>query len=114
LEPAQVFDKLFHGVLRLRTTVGVRHLQLAFGERLYLMWVFRHFEILPIQVLSGRACELIADLVARPRTSQPGAVFFSGQPVIGTVERMPQPGDAPPDGGPGKVQSSSPVAWSRR
>ncbi len=110
-----MLQKLRAGVLRLRTPLGVRYVQPTFSERLYLLWVFRHFAHLPAQVLTGRAQALVTDLFSPQRSSQPGAAaFFSDQPIIGTVERMPQPGESPAPAGNGAVRDRAGMAWGRR
>ena len=48
------FEKLFSGVLCVLTPLGPRYIKPSFGQRIYLLWVFRHFHILPLQVLNSR------------------------------------------------------------
>ena len=43
-------SKLRWGVLRLVTPVGPRYVRPAFWERVYLLWVFRNFSVLPQNV----------------------------------------------------------------
>jgi hypothetical protein len=106
-----VIQKLRAGVLRLKTPLGVRHVQPTFAERLYLMWVFRHFGSLPPQVLSRRAQALVSELFSPQRAG--GAAGYSDEAVIGTVERIPQPGSVPaPAAQP--LAAREDVAWSRR
>ncbi len=40
-------DKLSAGVLRVLTPVGPRYIKPQFSQRIYLLWIFRHFEMLP-------------------------------------------------------------------
>jgi len=80
--------KLSSGVLRVLTPLGPRYIRPSFKQRLYLMWTFRHFDVLPLQVLSPRQRQLIEDLCAQQRfvsVSSDG----SDAPVLGTVERRP-------------------------
>ncbi len=85
--------KLRWGVLRLLTPVGPRYLLPSFLERLYLIWVFRHFEVLPQQVLSRHTQSLIDNLCARNhRGSNHFLYAITDQPLIGTVERLATPG----------------------
>ena len=82
--------KLSAGVLRIVTPLGPRYIKLTFSQRLYLAWVFRHFEILPLQVLSNRQQALIDALCAQQQ-------FLAIHPadtvediaIIGSVERRP-------------------------
>jgi hypothetical protein len=110
-----VIEKLRCGVLRLKTPLGVRYVQPTFRERLYLLWVFRHFSDLPTQVLTEKAQALVTNLFSQGRSSQPGAAaFFSDQPIIGTVERMPQPGESPTPASEATIRAREGVAWERR
>ena len=47
-------EKLASGVLRVLTPLGPRYLQPSFAQRLYLLWVFRNFQTLPVKVLTSR------------------------------------------------------------
>jgi hypothetical protein len=107
-----LFEKLHSGVLRMKTPLGVRHVQPTLVERLYLMWVFRHFQSLPLQVLSRRAQAVVSELFSPARAERAG--FYTDQPVIGTVERIPQPGGLPPAASSNPVAAREGVAWSRR
>ena len=109
----KVISKLRWGVLRLVTPVGPRYVQPTFWERVYLLWVFRHFEGLPQNVLSGRARRLIEDLCMRQHSGAHGFLYaITDQPVIGTVERVPQFGLEEAQPGEAK-RVTSPAAWSR-
>ena len=50
-----LLDKLSAGVLRVLTPLGPRYIKPTFSQRLLLIWIFRHFEMLPLQVLSQLA-----------------------------------------------------------
>jgi hypothetical protein len=58
-------EKLFFGVLRVLTPLGPRYLTPSLAERLYLLWIFRNFETLPIKVLSPRQQRCIEAMCAR-------------------------------------------------
>ena len=83
--------KLSAGVLRVVTPLGPRYIKLTFSQRLYLTWIFRHFEILPLQVLSNRQQALIDALCGQQQ-------FLALHPtervediaIIGSVERRPR------------------------
>jgi hypothetical protein len=82
--------KLSAGVLRVVTPLGPRYIKLTFSQRLYLVWIFRHFEMLPLQVLSNRQRALIDALCVQQQ-------FLATHPtdaveefaIIGSVERRP-------------------------
>jgi hypothetical protein len=83
-------EKLFDGVLRVLTPLGPRSIRPAFLERLLLLWIFRHFQVLPMQVLSPWQRTLVESLCAGQRfvsSSQPDGREL---PVLGTVERRPR------------------------
>jgi len=85
-----LLDKMSAGVLRVLTPLGPRYIKLTFSQRLLLIWVFRHFEMLPLQVLSHWQQSLIDALCIQQQFiamhSVNGVEEF---PVIGTVERRP-------------------------
>ena len=59
--------KLRHGVLRIATPVGPRYVRPPFSQRAYLLWMFRNFNVLPVQVLNAKQQELVAQLSADDR-----------------------------------------------
>src|SRR6476620_1789739 len=85
-----LLDKLSAGVLRVLTPLGPRYIKLTFSQRLLLVWIFRHFEMLPLQVLSHWQQALIDALCIQQQFI---AMYSVGEsenfPVIGTVERRP-------------------------
>jgi hypothetical protein len=80
-------EKLIDGVVRILTPIGPRYIRLTFSQRLYFLWIFRHFDKLPQQVLSARQQKFIDELcvehhfIALPSTME--------APIIGTLERIP-------------------------
>jgi len=89
-------DKLSAGVLRILTPLGPRYVKLTFSQRLLLIWVFRHFEILPLQVLSNWQQSLIHALCVQQQFIALHLVSSDNDfPVIGTVERR-RPVDVDP------------------
>jgi hypothetical protein len=83
-------ERLLWGVLRVLTPLGPRYLSPSFLERVYLLWTFRNFTILPVVVLSRRQQELVNRLCAQQKfvcLSFENGVFE--QPLIGTVEGLP-------------------------
>lgn len=86
LSRASMTDKLHRGVVEILTPIGPRYLQLTFWQRVYFLWIFRHFSTLPQQVLGRGSVNRIEGLCAR----QSFVKFAHGAeeaPVIGTVER---------------------------
>jgi hypothetical protein len=45
-------EKLFAGVLRVLTPLGARYINPTLAQRIYLLWIFRHFNVLPLPVLT--------------------------------------------------------------
>jgi hypothetical protein len=103
------------GVLRLVTPLGPRYIRPRFLERVYLIWVFRNFRVLPQQVLSRTARSLIEELCTR-QNARPNGFIYSiiDQPVVGTVERNPQPDSEYAPARSRRITGASAVAFSRR
>lgn len=83
-------DKLSSGVLCVLTPLGPRYLKPpSFAQRVYLLWMFRHFQTLPLQVLSPRQRRLIEALCAQQHfvAFSPGDEWDA--PILGIVERRP-------------------------
>ena len=83
-------NKLSVGVLRVQTPVGPRYISPTFFQRLLLIWIFRHFEVLPLQVLTHWQQSLINALCVQQQfVAVPPVSDGEDIPVIGTVERRP-------------------------
>ena len=81
------WERFSAGVLRVLTPLGPRYIRPSPIQRLYLLWIFRHFSRLPQQVLSSRQRELIDRLCSEQlSTSQ---IDYRESPIIGTIERQP-------------------------
>lgn len=81
-------EKLSSGVLRVLTPLGPRYLNPSFVQRLHLIWVFRHFETLPVKVLNGRQRRMIENMCANNQfVSIDLAVDYA--PLLGTLEQRP-------------------------
>ena len=88
--PGMWIEKLAAGVVRVQTPIGPRYVMPSFRQRVYLVWMFRNFHILPHAVLSGRQQRLIDRLCAEQRfASMAYADGMDEVPVIGTIERRP-------------------------
>jgi hypothetical protein len=84
-------EKLSAGVLRLLTPMGPRYIKPAMLQRIYLLWIFRHFEMLPLQVLSHRQQRLIDALCAEHEfISLPHSIGLEDAPILGTLEWRPR------------------------
>jgi hypothetical protein len=79
-------EKLSAGVLRILTPLGPRYLKPSLAQRVYLLWVFRHFEKLPLQVLTARQQRLIRSLWAEQRFV---SLLHDEAAILGTLERRP-------------------------
>jgi len=81
-------EKLSEGVVQVQTPIGPRYLMLSFFQRLYFLWMFRHFPILPVTVLTRSQQRVIDRLCSEQRfVSMAYAAGMEDAPVIGTLER---------------------------
>ena len=102
-----MIDKLAAGVVQIQTPIGPRYVMPSFLQRVYFLWVFRHFPVLPHAVLSGRQQRLIDRICSEQVfASLPYVDGLDEAPVIGTVERRPVRGAWP-------LPSRRPVADER-
>ena len=89
-------DKLADGVVQVQTPIGPRYLMLSFLQRIYFLWVFRNFPILPHAVLSGRQQRMIDRMCSEQVfASLPYVDGMDETPVIGTIEHRPAVGPQP-------------------
>lgn len=81
-----VAQKIRSGLVELRTKSGLVYVNPSFSERLYLLWTFRNFHRLPVQVLNQRQRQVIE------RLGQTAVVAKSGpvprKSLIGSVENF--------------------------
>jgi len=84
-----MLERLFAGVLRVLTPLGPRYIRPSLAQRVYLLWVFRHFEILPLQVLTRRQRRIIDALCVEPRFVSQMDAEGCEAPILGTLERRP-------------------------
>ena len=88
-----LLEKLADGVVQVQTPIGPRYLMPTFMQRVYFVWMFRHFPILPHAVLSNGQKRMIDRLCSEQRfVSMAYADGMEDAPVIGTVERRPKMG----------------------
>ena len=99
-------EKLSSGVLRVLTPLGPRYLRPTFAQRLYLLWVFRNFQTLPVKVLTSRQRHLVESMWTNNRFVSFG-VGMDDAPLLGTLEqRPPIPAAMPPRRPSGSVTDS--------
>lgn len=85
-----LIEKLAEGVVQVQTPIGPRYVVPSFSQRLYLLWMFRNFPILPHAVLSKRQQRLIDRLCSEQRfASMAYADGMNEAPVLGTIEHRP-------------------------
>jgi hypothetical protein len=85
-------EKLSDGVVQVQTPIGPRYVMPSFLQRVYFLWMFRHFPILPHAVLSSGQQRMVDRLCSEQRfVSMAYADGLEDAPVIGTVERRPLP-----------------------
>jgi len=81
-------EKLSDGVVQVQTPIGPRYVMPSFLQRVYFLWMFRHFPILPHAVLSTAQQRMLDRLCSEQRfVSMAYADGLEDAPVIGTVER---------------------------
>jgi hypothetical protein len=86
-------DKLADGVVQVQTPIGPRYVMPTFLQRVYFLWMFRHFPILPHAVLSTWQQRMLDRLCSEQKfVSMAYADGMDDAPVIGTVERRPRMG----------------------
>jgi hypothetical protein len=89
-------DKLADGVVQVQTPIGSRYVMPSFLQRIYFLWMFRHFPILPHAVLRPAQQRLLERLCSEQRfVSMAYADGLEDAPVIGTVERRSTVGSEP-------------------
>jgi hypothetical protein len=91
-------EKLAAGVVEVQTPIGPRYVMPSFLQRVYLLWMFRHFPILPHAVLNGWQQRMIDRLCSEQRFA---AMVYTNTmdaaPVIGAIEHRPAIGtELPP------------------
>jgi hypothetical protein len=85
-------EKLSDGVVQVQTPIGPRYVMPSLLKRVYFLWMFRHFPILPHAVLSTGQQRMVDRLCSEQRfVSMAYADGMEDAPVIGTVERRLSP-----------------------
>jgi hypothetical protein len=84
--------RLFRGVLEVVTPSGTHYLSPSFTERLYLIWMFRNFRTLPLNVLTEsqrKRIELMASTYNKAEGHQCDEILGSIESVP-PIKRMPR------------------------
>jgi hypothetical protein len=84
-----LIEKLAAGVVEVQTPIGPRYVMPSFLQRVYLLWMFRNFPILPHAVLNRRQQQLIDRMCSEQRFESMAYADGTEAPVIGTIERRP-------------------------
>lgn len=85
-----LIEKLAAGVVQVETPIGPRYVMPSFGQRLYLLWMFRNFPILPHAVLSRRQQRMIDRMCSEQSFASIAYTdALEEAPVIGTIEHRP-------------------------
>ncbi|HMK31216.1 MAG TPA: hypothetical protein VK473_16150 [Terriglobales bacterium] len=79
-----MWNKLVRGVVVVRTRNGVHYIRPGFFECVRLLWIFRHFTVLPENVLGSRQRRFVESLCVKARPVIWG-VDMNTQ-CIGTIE----------------------------
>lgn len=79
-------QKLFGGVLRVLTPLGPRYFRPSFAQRVYLLWIFRHFQTLPAKVLNSRQTRLMDEICAQQQFL---TLRVDDLAILGTLEERP-------------------------
>jgi hypothetical protein len=116
---AMWMDKLSAGVLRVQTTIGPRYIGPSFRDRIFLLWIFRHFDNLPQQVLAGWQRRFIDRLCVEHHFITMPQQNLTDAPVIGTIERRPVVGSETlpsnrPSGAVADSANSTPISADAR
>ncbi|HEY1679708.1 MAG TPA: hypothetical protein VGG04_18470 [Candidatus Sulfotelmatobacter sp.] len=110
-------EKLLDGVVEMQTPIGPRYLMpTSFWQRVYLLWMFRNFTVLPQAVLNSRQKRLIERMCGEQGfVSRASVEGIDELPIIGTVERRPVVGAPPlPPRRPAASESGSIAAEVRQ
>jgi hypothetical protein len=88
-----LIEKLAGGVVQVHTPIGPRYVMPSFLQRVYLLWMFRNFPILPHAVLNGRQQRMIDRMCSEQSFASAAYTDVMDEaPVIGTIEHRPAVG----------------------
>ena len=86
-------QKIRSGLVELRSSQGPLYVSPSFWQRIYLLWIFRNFHRLPMQVLDRRQQQLIEKLGRTALVARQGPIARSS--LIGSVENFRTAASAP-------------------
>jgi hypothetical protein len=109
-----LIEKLVAGVVEVQTPIGPRYVMPSFVQRLYLVWMFRNFPILPHAVLSRWQQHLIDRMCSEQRFESMAYADGMEAPVIGTIEHRPPVASALPPRRPVESEAGSLAAEVRQ
>ncbi len=107
-------EKLAAGVVEVQTPIGPRYVMPSFLQRLYLLWMFRNFPILPHAVLNRRQQRLIDRMCGEQRFASMAYADGVEAPVIGTIEHRPPIAPSLPPRRPMATESANVAAELRQ
>ena len=81
-----LLQKIRSGLVELRTKSGLVYVSPSFSERLYLLWTFRNFRRLPLQVLNRRQRQVVERLGQTAAVAKSDSVPRNN--LIGSVENI--------------------------
>ena len=109
-----LIEKLAAGVVEVQTPIGPRYVMPSFLQRVYLLWMFRNFPILPHAVLSRRQQRLIDHMCSEQLFASMAYADGMEAPVIGTIEHRPPIASALPSRRPRPSESAGIAAEVRQ
>jgi hypothetical protein len=109
-----LIEKLAAGVVEVQTPIGPRYVMPSFLQRVYLLWMFRNFPILPHAVLSRRQQRLIDRMCSEQSFASMAYSDGVEAPVIGTIEHRPPITSPLPPRRPVAGESGSMTAEARQ
>lgn len=77
--------KNLRGVLEVVTPSGTHYLSPTLSERMFLIWIFRNFRTLPLNVLTDAQRRKIENMATAYRRAEP----YRCDEIIGTIEALP-------------------------
>jgi hypothetical protein len=80
-------EMIVAGVLRVVTPLGPRYIKPSMAQRIHLFWIFRHFQILPWEVLTPGQRRFMDALCMQSRSVPLTRANGLDAPLVGTLEK---------------------------
>jgi hypothetical protein len=80
-------EMIVAGVLRVVTPLGPRYIKPSMAQRVHLFWIFRHFQILPWEVLTPGQRRFMDALCMQSRSVPLTRANGLDAPLVGTLEK---------------------------